>query len=346
MNIAQLAPLIEPVPPVLYGGTERIVSFLTEELVRRGHRVTLFASGDSHTTADLYSVRDRSVRLDPENPDAVAFHMIELVRAFDMAGEFDIIHSHVDYLAFPFARFSRVPSVHTLHGRLDLPHWGPMVEYFRDIPLVSISNDQRRPLSHIAPRWMATVYHGLPEDSFRPGRGEGGYLTFFSRLSRDKRPDLAVEVAKRAGLPLKIAGKVDTTDREYFEQEIEPLLDHPLIEYLGEIHDSEKPELLGNAAALIFPIDWPEPFGLVMTEAMACGTPVIARPCGSVPEVVREGVTGFIADTVEEMVEAVKQIDRIDRSRCLMEARQRFSVEAMADGYEAVYRKILTESPV
>ncbi len=344
MNIAQLAPLIEPVPPVLYGGTERIVSFLTEELVGRGHRVALFASGDSRTEAELYSVRDRSVRLDPDNPDAVAFHMIELARAFDMAGEFDIIHSHVDYLAFPFARFFNVPTVHTLHGRLDLPHWMPMMEYFRDMPLVSISNDQRRPLSRLAPRWMATVYHGLPGHSFRPGSGMGGYLAFFSRLSRDKRPDLAVEVAKRAGLPLKLAGKVDSADREYFEREVEPLLAHPLIEYLGEIHDSEKPGFLGDAAALIFPIDWPEPFGLVMIEAMACGTPVIARPCGSVPEVVMKGVTGFIADTVDEMVEAVKRIDRIDRSRCLREARRRFSVRAMADGYEAVYRKLLADA--
>ncbi len=344
MLIAQIAPLIEPVPPVLYGGTERIVSFLTEELVRRGHQVTLFASGDSRTGAKLYHIGRHSIRLDPENPDPVAFHMLELSHAFDPAEEFDIIHSHVDYLAFPFARYSKVPTVHTLHGRLDLPHWIPLMEYFRDIPLVSISNDQRRPLNHTDPRWMATVYHGLPESAFKPGTGKGGYLAFFSRISRDKRPDAAIETAKRTGLPLKIAGKVDSADRPYFEREIEPLLHHPLIDYLGEIHDSEKAKLIGDAMALLFPIDWPEPFGLVMIEAMACGTPVIARRCGSVPEVVTEGVTGFIVNTIEEMVEAVKRIDRIDRKRCLLSARERFSAETMAGGYEAVYKKLLNTS--
>ena len=341
LRIAQVAPLVEPVPPVLYGGTERIVSYLTEELLRRGHEVTLFASGDSRTGAKLYSVRDRSLRLDPARPDPTAFHMLELSHAFDRAEEFDVIHCHVDYLAFPFARNCRVPTVHTLHGRLDLPHWIPIMEYFRDMRLVSISNDQRRPLAHLGLQWMATVYHGLPESSFRLGEGRGGYLLFFSRLSREKRPDLAIEVAKRVGLPLRIAGKVDEADRKYFEDEIRPLLQHPLVEYLGEVHDSDKQRLFEEAMALVFPIDWPEPFGLVAIEAMSCGTPVISRPYGAIPELVDSGVTGFVVNSVDEMVEAVRRIEGIDRKGCMLRARERFSVGTMVDGYEAVYRRLL-----
>jgi glycosyltransferase involved in cell wall biosynthesis len=340
MRIAQVAPLIEPVPPPLYGGTERVVSWLTEELVRRGHEVTLFATGDSRTEAALEVIRDRSIRLDPELPDPLAYHVLELGRVFEQADRFDVIHCHVDFLAFPFAQQWKVPTIHTLHGRLDLPHWLPLVERYRETPLVSISDSQRRPLDRLGPNWIATIYHGLPEGAIRPGTGKGGYLAFFSRLSREKRPDIAIEVAKRTGLPLKIAGKVDNIDKAYFEAEIEPLLDHPLVEYLGEMGD-EKVEFLGNALCLIFPIDWPEPFGLVMIEAMACGTPVITRPFGSAPEVVHHGRTGFIVDTVEEMVEAVRRVGRINRNHCIETVQERFSAEVMCARYESVYEKVL-----
>jgi glycosyltransferase involved in cell wall biosynthesis len=341
MRIAQISPLIEPVPPSLYGGTERVVSFLTEGLVQRGHQVTLFASGDSRTHADLQGVRARSIRCDPEQPDPLAFHILELSQAFDRSSDFDIIHCHHGYLAFPFARYNKVPTVHTLHGRLDLLHTTPIMEYFHGIPLVSISNNQRNPLLHLGLRWMNTIYHGLPETSFRFGHGNGGYLVFLSRMSRDKRPDLAIEVAKRINMPLKLAGKIDSADRNYFEKNVKPFLRDSSIEYVGEIHESEKLELLGGALALIFPIDWPEPFGLVMIEAMACGTPVIARPYGSVPEIVKDGETGFIADTVEEMVEAVKRIGKINRERCFLTVQEQFSAEIMVERYEAVYRTLL-----
>ncbi len=341
MRIAQVSPLIEPVPPSFYGGTERVVSFLTEGLINRGHQVTLFASGDSRTHASLQSIRHRSIRSDPEQPDPTAFHILELARAFDRSSDFDIIHCHHGYLAFPFAHYNKVPTVHTLHSRLDLPDIVSLMEYFNSIPLVSISNNQRTPLLHLGLRWMATVYHGLPKSSFKFGNGNGGYLVFLSRISIDKRPDLAIEVAKRTGMPLKLIGKIDAADRDYYEKEVKPLLHAPSIEYAGEIHEHEKLEILGGASALIFPIDWPEPFGLVMIEAMACGTPVIARPFGSVPEVVKDGETGFIVDTVEEMTEAVNRIDKIDRERCFLTAQKQFSAEIMVERYEAVYRELL-----
>ncbi len=317
-----------------------MVSWITEELVRRGHDVTLFAAGDSRTKARLCPIRQRSIRLDPDMPDPTAYHVLELAEVFEQADRFDVIHCHIDFLAFPFARFCKVPTVHTLHGRLDLPHWIPLVERYRDIPLVSISNAQRRPLDQLNPRWMATIHHGLPSSLIKPGRGDGGYLAFFSRISREKRPDLAVEVAKRTGIPLKIAGKVDPVDRSYFTHEIEPLLRHPLVEYVGELGE-EKIDFLGNALALLFPIDWPEPFGLVMIEAMACGTPVITRPCGSVPEVVQHGRTGFIVDTVDEMVAAVRAVDKIDRRYCVATVRERFSADRMVARYLAVYDKVM-----
>lgn len=340
MRIAQVAPLIESVPPPLYGGTERVVSYLTEELIRRGHEVTLFATEDSQTQAKLCGLRPGPIRLDPGLPDPVAYHVLELTDVFGRSEEFDIIHCHLDYLAFPFTRYNHVPTVHTLHGRLDLPHWPSLMEHYGTVPLVSISNAQRKPLSHLDVNWKATIYHGLPDSSIKPGSGGGGYLVFFSRLSKEKRADLAIEVAKRTGLPLKIAGKVDPSDRMYFAEEIEPLLDHPLVDYLGEM-GAEKFDLLGNALALIFPIDWPEPFGLVMIEAMACGTPVITRPCGSVPEVVQHGRTGYIVDTVDEMVKAVKRIEKIDRRLCVETVQERFSVDVMTARYEAVYEELI-----
>jgi len=340
LRIAQVAPLYEQVPPALYGGTERVVSSLTEELVRRGHRVTLFASGDSLTSAELVSVVPRALRLDGASRNPLPAHVIELAEVFERAAEFDLIHCHVDYLAFPFGRLVTTPTLHTMHGRLDLPFLGPVFRRFASVPLVSISEAQRRPWLSLPLRWAGTVYHGLSLDRYPFSPRPGPYLAFLGRLSREKRPDLAIAVAQRTGLPLKIAAKVDDADRRYFERTIAPLLDDPLIEFVGEIDDRAKAAFLGNALALLFPIDWPEPFGLAMIEAMACGTPVIARPCGSVPEIVAPGVTGFIVDTLDEMVEAVKRVDAIDRAACRRHVETRFSVERMVDDYEAIYRRL------
>lgn len=340
MRIAHVAPLYERVPPALYGGTERVVAYLVEEQARRGHDVTLFASGDSRTSGTLVAPIPRALRLDLGSGDPLAPHMVELAQVFEHAEDFDLIHCHLDYLAFPFTRLVPTPTVHTLHGRLDLPHVRPLMSHFSEVPLVSISDAQRRPLEGLDLAWAATVHHGLPLETYRTGSGRGEYLAFLGRISPEKRPDLAIGTARRAGVPLKIAAKVDAVDRAYFEREIEPLLADPLIEYLGEIGEADKPAFLGGAAALLFPIDWPEPFGLVMIEALACGTPVIARPYGSVPEIVTPGRTGFIADTVDELAEAVRHLDRIDRTACRREAEKRFSIERMVDGYEAVYAEL------
>jgi glycosyltransferase involved in cell wall biosynthesis len=340
MRIAQVAPLYERVPPTLYGGTERIVSYLVEEQVRRGHDVTLFASGDSRTNAAVVAPVPSALRLDSSMTDPLAPHVVELAQVFDQADAFDLIHCHLDYLAFPFSRLVATPTIHTLHGRLDLPHLRSLMGHFGEVPLVSISHAQRRPLEHLELNWTANVYHGLPLEAYQPGAGDGGYVAFLGRISREKRPDLAIAIATQAGVPLKIAAKVDPIDREYFEKEIEPLLDHPLIEYVGEIGEADKSRFLGDAKALLFPIDWPEPFGLVMIEALACGTPVIARPCGSVPEIVTPGRTGYIGDTVEELVEAVQQVDRLDRAQCRQEAEMRFSVPRMANDYDKAYQRL------
>lgn len=339
MRIAQVAPLYERVPPALYGGTERVVSYLTDELVRRGHDVTLFASGDSRTRARLAPAAARALRLDPDAGDTLSPHVIELAQVFGRADEFDLIHCHVDYLAFPFGRLVRTPTIHTMHGRLDLPHLAPVFRHFHDVPLVSISGAQRMPLRDLRLAWAGTVHHGLPLHGFPFSPQGGSYLAFLGRISPEKRPDLAIEIAKRAGLPLRIAAKVDAVDLAYFEREIVPLFDHRLVEFVGEIGDAEKAAFLGGAMALLFPIDWPEPFGLVMIEAMACGTPVIARGCGSVPEVLDPGQTGFIADTLDELVDAVKRVDTIDRAACRRHVERRFTVERMADDYEAIYRQ-------
>jgi glycosyltransferase involved in cell wall biosynthesis len=341
MRIAQVAPLFESVPPRLYGGTERIVSYLTEELVRRGHDVTLFASGDSATRATLVPVVERAMRLDAARRDVLAAEFIrQLGMVFSRAADFDVIHCHVDYLAFPFGALTPTPTVHTIHGRLDLPHLVPVYRQFRTVPLVSISDAQRIPLASLGVRWAGTVYHGLPVERYAFAPGDGGYLAFLGRLSPEKQADLAIEVARRVGLPLRIAAKVDPADQEYFEQVIAPLLDDPLVEFLGEIGDADKAAFLGGARALLFPIDWPEPFGLVMIEAMACGTPVIARPCGSVPEVVVHGRTGFLADTLVDLAEAVKRLDEIDRAECRRHVEARFSVARMAEDYERVYHRL------
>ena len=342
MRIAQVAPLYESVPPRLYGGTERVVSWLADELVQRGHEVTLFASGDSRTHARLVSAWPRALRLDPAQPDPFALHTLELAQAFSRADDFDVVHCHVDYLALPYGRLVSTPVVHTLHGRLDLRPLIHVLTELREVPLVSISNSQREPLTGLDLNWVATVHHGLPMRDVPAvtTASDGRYLVFLGRMSAEKRPDLAIAVAKRAGLPLIMAAKVDRPDREYFEREIRPQLGHPLIEYIGEVSDAEKWRLLGDALALLFPIDWPEPFGLAMIEALACGTPVVARPCGAVPEIVRDGEVGFLADTVDELVAAVKRVDVIDRARCRRWAEAQFSVGVMADHYESVYRRL------
>jgi glycosyltransferase involved in cell wall biosynthesis len=344
LRIAQVAPLYERVPPALYGGTERVVAYITEELVARGHQVTLFASGDSRTKAKLVAPAARALRLDSQRRDDLAFHLLELARVFEHPRDFDIIHCHVGHLAFPFARLSGASTLHTLHGRLDLPDTYPVFRHFRDQPLVSISHAQRHPFKGLGVNWAGTVYHGLPLERYAYAPRGGAYLAFLGRMSPEKRPDLAIAVAKRLGIPLKMAAKVDPVDRVYFEREIAPLLDHPLVDYIGEIDDRDKPEFLGGARALIFPIDWPEPFGLVIIEALACGTPVIAHRCGSVPELVLHGQTGFIVDTQEEMEQAVKWLDRIDRAECRRDVEARFSVTRMVDGYEAIYRSLAEQA--
>jgi glycosyltransferase involved in cell wall biosynthesis len=342
VRIAQVAPLYAPVPPPLYGGTERVVSWLTEELVRRGHAVTLFASGDSRTSARLVAPWPRAVWRDPGRPDALALHVLELGQLGERAGDFDVVHCHLDVLALPFGRLLPAPCVHTMHGRLDLPHLAPLFASFRDVPLVSISDSQRAPLADLALGWIATVPHGLPVERvpFRAAAG-GRSLVFLGRISPEKRPDLAIAVARTLGLPLRMAARVDDVDRGYFEREIRPLLDHPSIEFVGEVSDEEKWQLLGDALCLLFPIDWPEPFGIALIEALACGTPVVARPGGAVGEIVRDGEVGFVADTVEELVAAVKRVDLLDRVRCRRYVEEHFSVQVMADRYEAVYRDVV-----
>lgn len=338
MRIAQIAPLYESVPPQLYGGTERVVQALVEELVRRGHEVTLFASGDSVTSAQLVPIVDRALRLHPEYIDPYPFQMIELGLVFNRAAEFDIIHSHIDYYAFPFTRFVRTPVVTTLHGRLDLLELQPIYSYYREVRVISISNNQRRPLPRA--NWVATVYNGIRVEDLTLERRRGSYLAFLGRISPEKGIETAIEVARRSGIPLKVAAKIDRVDREYFEG-IRHLFDQPFVEYVGEVDLLGKDQFLGGACALLFPGAWPEPFGLAMTEAMACGVPVIARRSGSVPEIVLDGKTGFICDSVQEMVLASRRIDEIDRAFCRQYVEQRFSAQVMTDGYLAVYQQVL-----
>ena len=345
MRIAQVAPLWEDVPPVGYGGTERVVSYVTEELVRRGHHVTLFATGGSRTRAKLVPMVAHGLRSTDVTADvATAAHVRMLGRVFGNAASFDVIHCHVDYWAFPFSHLVRTPTVHTIHGRLDLPHLQAMYRELGRVPLVSISHAQRRPLAALHPPWVATVHHGLPLRDLEFSKAQGDYLAFLGRISPEKGPDVAIDVAARTGLPLIIAAKVDPADREYFERVIAPRLRQPNVEFIGEINGADKLKFLRNARALLFPIDWPEPFGLVMLEAMACGTPVIARPMGSTPEVIEHGLTGFLADTPTDLVEAVQRIDEIDRAECRRRVEHRFSVERMVDDYESVYRRLLTRA--
>jgi glycosyltransferase involved in cell wall biosynthesis len=339
MRIAQIAPLFESIPPQLYGGTERVVSVLTEELVSRGHDVTLFASGDSVTSATLAPCSTRSLRLDGSVTDHVALTTIELARVFDRQGEFDMIHNHVDYFAFPFARQRRTPMITTTHGRLDLDEIRNVYDYFAEAPLVSISNAQREPLP--AGHWLGTVYNGIDFSVFNLHPEPGKYLAFLGRISPEKRPDRAIEIARALDMPLKIAAKVDSADKDYFDHVVKPHLSHPLIEFVGEVGDRDKDEFLGNAYAYLFPIDWPEPFGLTMVEAMACGTPVVATNCGSVPEIIEDGVSGYICRSLRELIDSVAAAPRLDRAGCRAYAEARFSAKAMTDGYERIYSQML-----
>jgi glycosyltransferase involved in cell wall biosynthesis len=343
VRIAQVAPLFESVPPKLYGGTERIVSYLTEELVRQGHDVTLFASGDSVTQARLIPASAQALRLDPHCVDQIALHVLQLELVLRHAPEFDVIHFHTDYLHYPLSCRQAYRHVTTLHGRLDILELAPLYREFSRIPVVSISDAQRAPLPMA--HWQATVHHGLPPDLLTPTERPEGYLAFLGRISPEKRPDRAVEIARRAGLELRIAAKVDKADREYFEQTIQPLLAEPGVTYIGEIGEAEKADFLGNARALLFPIDWPEPFGLVMIEALACGTPVIAWPCGSVPEVIDDGVTGFIVASVDEAVRAVGRLPELSRRRCRRVFEERFCAARMARDYVAVYERLADPAP-
>lgn len=341
LRIAQVAPLYEAVPPRLYGGTERVVAHLSDALVELGHRVTLFASAEARTTADLAPLRDQAIRLDPSPLKSdLAAHMSMLHEVHRRRHEFDIIHFHVDLIHFPFFADCAERTVTTLHGRLDLKDLPNAYARWPQFPLVSISYDQRTPIPQAS--WIATVQHGLDDRIFDFHAGPAGdYLAFLGRISPEKRPDRAIALAKRTGVRLKIAAKVDAVDRAYFHEMIEPLLDDPLIEFIGEIGDERKSAFLGNARALLFPIDWPEPFGLVMIEAMACGTPVIAWRSGSVPEVMEDGITGFIVDNEEEAAESLARVGSLDRRRIRDVFERRFTAEVMASGYVQVYRRLL-----
>jgi glycosyltransferase involved in cell wall biosynthesis len=340
MRIAQVAPLHESTPPALYGGTERVVSYLTEELVKEGHDVTLFASGDSKTRANLIAPCPKALRLNKDCQDPLAAHVVMLGQVYQHAMEFDVIHYHIDYLHFPTSAAHSTPHLTTLHGRLDLPELQMVYRQFPEVPLISISDAQRRPLDWA--NWRATIYHGVPENLYKFEGGEGKYLTFIGRFSPEKRVDRAIEVAKRVGMPIRIAAKVDRVDVAYFESEIKPLLNDPLVEFIGEIREEEKQELLGGAYALLFLIDWPEPFGLAMIEAMACGTPVIAFGHGSVPEVVEDGVSGFVVNSLEQAVAAVERVGSLSRKACRNDFEQRFTASRMARNYVAQYVRLQT----
>ena len=339
MKIAQIAPLYERVPPTLYGGTERIVSYLTEELMRQGHEVTLFASGDSKTSAKLVRCCDRALRQSPSIRDPLLYHVIMLEEVRQRIDQFDVLHFHIDFLHAPLVRKLAHRTVSTHHGRLDLPDVAAFYRVFPELPLVSVSWDQRKYLPHA--NWVGTVHHGLPRDllAFHP-KAAGGYLAFLGRISPEKGPNRAIEIASRTGMPLKIAAKVDRVDQAYWEEVIRPMVDaHSNVEFIGEIGEEDKAALLGEAAALLFPVDWPEPFGLVMIEAMACGTPVIAFRRGSVPEVLEDGTSGFIVDTIEEAVTAVRRIASLDRAKIRAEFERCFTAERMARDYLNVYQQ-------
>jgi glycosyltransferase involved in cell wall biosynthesis len=338
MHIAQIAPLTEAIPPKLYGGTERVVSWLTEELIALGHEVTLFASGDSQTSAKLEAVWPRALRLDGAVRDPNALHMMMLERVYQRSADFDFLHFHLDY--YPFSLFSRqaTPFVTTLHGRLDLPEHQPVFDTFNTVPVVSISNAQRRPLPQA--RWVRTVHHGLPERLLLPKPVKPSYFAFLGRIAPEKGVDRAIRIAQHCGMPLKIAAKVDRVDQDYFDEQIQPMIKAGNVEYIGEITDKDKSEFLSGAIVLLVPIDWPEPFGLVMIEAMACGTPVIAFNRGSVPEVIDDGLTGFIVEDINGAIGAVDRLGHLSREKIRRHFEQHFTARRMAQDYLSVYRKL------
>jgi glycosyltransferase involved in cell wall biosynthesis len=342
MRIAQISPLTEAVPPKLYGGTERVISWLTEELVALGHDVTLFASGDSRTAARLEAIWPRALRLDSSirDPNGLHMTMLELVRR--QADQFDVLHFHLDY--YPFSLFSRqaTPFVTTLHGRLDLPEHQPVFTTFSSVPVISISNAQRRPVPQAG--WIKTIHHGLPAQMLTPLPVKPSYLAFLGRISPEKKVDRAIRIAERCGLPIKIAAKIDKVDRDYYDEQIKPLMSLPFVDFIGEIGDHQKSEFLSGAIALLVPIDWPEPFGLVMIEAMACGAPVIAFNRGSVPEIIEDGLTGFIVEDEDSAVGAVGQLAGLSRQRVRARFDERFTARRMANEYLAVYRSLAEET--
>jgi glycosyltransferase involved in cell wall biosynthesis len=336
LRIAQVAPLIESVPPKSYGGSERVVSWLTEELVRQGHEVTLFASGDSRTSAELVACSEQGLRFDPDAIVPEPYHLVMIDRVWRRVQEFDAVHFHIDYLHFPLFRQVAAKTVTTLHGRLDLPFLVPVFSAFPEMRMVSISDSQRAPLRHL--NWVNTVYHGLPPDLLPYCESPSwDYLAFLGRICEEKGIERAIRIARRVGMKLKIAAKVDKVDRAYFEETIRPLLADPMIEFIGEVNDEQKRDFLGNAYAVLFPIDWPEPFGLVMIEAMACGVPVVAMRRGSVPEVIDHGVTGLIVDSEDDAVRAVKRASMLNRCGVRRRFEERFTVERMARDYIALY---------
>lgn len=338
MKIAQVSPLYEAVPPKLYGGTERVVSYLTDALVDLGHDVTLFASGDSVTKAKLEAAWPRALRLDDTIRDPIAPHVAMVETVARRAREFDLIHLHCDHIAYPLMSRINVPVVSTLHGRLDMAELVPIYQHYPNIPLVSISNSQRIFLP--GANFVGTVLHGLPEDLLSEGPGDGGYLAFLGRISPEKGPDAAIRIAGAAGMKLKMAAKVDKADRDYFATQIAPMLEQPHVEFIGEINEHEKRDFLGKATALLFPIDWPEPFGLTMIETIACGTPVIARRRGSVPEIIDDGVTGYIVDDEAQAVSAIKRLHRLDRHQIRRVFEERFTARRMALDYLEIYRQL------
>ena len=339
MRIAQVAPLFESVPPRRYGGTERVVYSLTEELVRRGHEVTLYATGDSQTSARLRPALRQPLRQISGIQDPCAYHGLQLGMVYREAEDFDVIHSHAEFRALPFSLLVQTPTVSTNHNRLDTRDCLAICRAYPEAYLTSISNSQRAPLPWA--NWVATVYNALSTDLYTYSASEGSYLVFLGRMSPEKGPAEAIEVAKRVGIPLKIAARVTPHDRDYFDEVLRPALDHKLIEFLGEIDERAKVKLLAGAYALLFPVNWPEPFGLVMIEAMACGTPVLAHPIGAVPEVVTDGVTGFHCRDIDEMVARVADVGRLNRQDCRMEVERRFSIKQMTDDYERAYCKVI-----
>ena len=339
MHIAQVAPLTEAIPPKLYGGTERVVSWITEELIALGHDVTLFASGDSVTSAQLDAAWPRALRLDGSVRDPNALHMMMLERVYQRAGDFDFLHCHLDY--YPFSLFSRQPTpfATTLHGRLDLPEHQPVFDTFNLIPVISISNAQRRPLPQA--NWVRTVHHGLPERLLQPKPVKPSYLAFLGRIAPEKGVDRAIRIAQHCGVALKVAAKVDKADQDYFDELIEPMMKSSNVEFIGEIGDKEKSEFLSGAIALLVPIDWPEPFGLVMIEAMACGTPVIAFNRGSVPEIIEDALTGFVVEDINGAIGAIDRLGHLSREKIRRRFEERFTARRMAQDYLSVYRSLM-----